>query len=78
MSNIETNDEQAEINVLRAQISLLLQPLWQNDLVERERVYAVVSSAINREYHPDEIRSVSDAKEVLSIARFLRATNFIF
>jgi hypothetical protein len=58
-----------EIKNARQHIHKILDPLWKNRQMSRTEVYAKISSAIGREYHTAEIRSVDEARQIYLVVK---------
>lgn len=58
-----------EIRSARREIHSILDPLWQSGQIARGELYRRLRSVIGREYHTAEIRSIDEARVVLSAIR---------
>lgn len=55
-----------EIRAARREIHTVLDPIWQSGQIPRKELYRRLRSVIGREYHTAEIRSIDEARRVLS------------
>lgn len=53
-----------ELTKARKHIHALLDPIWQNGLIARKRLYAELSKKIGKQYHTAEIQSIEEAREI--------------
>lgn len=53
-----------ELRNARNHVHALLDPLWQNGLIKRGVLYAMLTEALGWKYHTACIRSVDEAREV--------------
>lgn len=54
----------AEVKNARMHIHKLIDPLWNNGLLNRKRLYKEISTRLGYEYHTAMIRSVDEARAV--------------
>ena len=57
----------AEMKNARKYIHALLDPLWKNGLINRQKLYNRVSKQLGKEYHTAELKSIEEAREVYRI-----------
>ena len=59
----------AELRNARREIHKVLDPLWQSGSVDRKVLYARVGEHLGRRFHTAQIRSIEEARQVLTFVR---------
>ena len=60
-----------EMKRIRMQIHAIIDPLWKSGRMKRGTVYSAMSNALGRQYHTADLRSIEEAKKMLSFAAAL-------
>lgn len=53
-----------EIKDARKHIHLVLEPLWKKNLIDRKKLYQMISKELGYKYHTANIKSIEDARVV--------------
>jgi hypothetical protein len=62
-----------ELKKARQHIHRILDPLWQNKIIPRGKIYAHIAHSLGlKEYHTGELTSVETAREVYKIVRDMK------
>ncbi len=58
-----------ELKRARQHIHRILDPIWQNKLMPRGRVYGKLSKALGYSYHTGEIKTVEEARKIYGLVK---------
>jgi hypothetical protein len=61
-----------ELKKLRQEIHRAIDPLWKSKMISRNRLYARLSKILGRQYHTADIRTVNEAKLILTAAKQIK------
>lgn len=61
-----------EVKRWRMRIHDLLDPMWQNGLIDRGKAYARISKALGHTYHTGEITDVEQAEFIYGLVKEMR------
>lgn len=56
----------------RKKIHAILDPLWQNNLIQRKKIYAMLTEHLGWKYHTAKIRTEDEARQVYNFILELR------
>lgn len=63
-----------ELKGARVRIHQIIDPLWQNGIVKRGELYAMLTSELGYQYHTGELRSMEEAERVFGVVGQLKST----
>ena len=63
----------SQMKEYRKKIHQILDPLWKSGKMSRSAVYKMVSDKVGWEYHTAKIRTLREAKDIVSIAENISA-----
>lgn len=58
-----------ELRKARQHIHALLDPLWRSRKISRRKIYGHISTALGRQYHTAELRTIDEARAVYRIVQ---------
>jgi len=61
-----------EIRSFRQTIHQLIDPLWKDDIISRNKLYLILSEKFGEEYHTASLRTEDECREIIKIAIKLR------
>lgn len=61
-----------EIKNARKYIHAIIDPLWRDKIIDRSKLYSIMSERTGRQYHTANIRTIEEAREVYRIALALK------
>lgn len=60
-----------EVRDARKKIHDLIDPVWKSGRIERRVMYNMISEALGKKYHTANIRSVTEANQVIIVAKLV-------
>ena len=58
-----------ELKNARIHIHQLLDPIWQNKVMPRKKLYSLISGRLGRKYHTANIRTIEEARKVYRLVQ---------
>lgn len=57
-----------EIKSMRIRLHGIIDPLWKDGIIERAKLYKLISNHIGYQYHTANIKSVQEANSIIEVA----------